>query len=308
MSLIRSLFLSRSLNSPIMPIELNDTEYSRLNFNMTVRNMYPTAIVYNLSSVGAATVNPFIEGDDSVQMDTIYTTNFGSVQFSIGKGFSSQMLLSVPAGKSAVVKVKFSPPADAKPTLFPIFSGYVTVTATGLAASNPKVSVPYAGMVGRWKQAAVWSRQSALGATGMYDPVTGEGVSDGGSVSAVDGSILLFAVSTSSRFGQVEVLNHADNSRYIAVVDTLDSSTSLPTGVLKKAIFYPLARMAPIAQPTIGSTLSFLWNGLVTSNKTSINNIELSPGQYTISFVAQRHFATATDPLDVISTTINLVA
>jgi hypothetical protein len=68
--------------------------------------------------------------------------------------YCTQMLLSVPAGRSAVVKVKFSPPADAASGLFPIFSGYVTVTATGLASGNPMISVPYAGMVGRWKQAA----------------------------------------------------------------------------------------------------------------------------------------------------------
>ena len=58
-------------------VELNDTEFSRLSFDMTVSNKYPTAIVYNLSSVGAATVNPFIERDDnSVQMDTIYVINY----------------------------------------------------------------------------------------------------------------------------------------------------------------------------------------------------------------------------------------
>ena len=76
------------------------------------------------------------------------------------------MLLSAPAGRSAVVQVKFSPPVDAASELFPIFSGYitatVTVTATGaaLASGNPKISVPYAGMVGHWKRAAVWSRKS----------------------------------------------------------------------------------------------------------------------------------------------------
>jgi hypothetical protein len=45
------------------------------------------------------------------------------------------MLLSAPAGRSAVVQVKLSlSPADAAPELFPIFSGYVTVTATATGA------------------------------------------------------------------------------------------------------------------------------------------------------------------------------
>ncbi len=57
-------------------IELKDTEFSPcLFFDMTVSNKYPTAIVYNLSSVGAAKVNPFIEGDDdSVRTDTLPTS------------------------------------------------------------------------------------------------------------------------------------------------------------------------------------------------------------------------------------------
>ncbi len=291
-----------------MSVELNDTEFSRLSFNMTVSNKYPTTIVYNLSSVSAATVNPFIKGDDSVQMGIKYTTNFGSVQFFKGHSYSTQMLLSVPAGQSVVVKVKFSPPADAAPELFPIFSGYVTITTTGPASSNPKISVPYAGMVGRWKEAVVWSRNSPLGATGLYDP-SFKRISDGGSVSAANGAILLLAASTSSRFGQVEVLEHADNSSYIALVVVLDSATFLPTNNRKgKILLYPLARMAPIAQRSIVSTQFYRWDGFVTSNTTSSEVIQLSPGQYTVSFVAQRHFATATDPLDVISTTINLTA
>ena len=57
-------------------VELNDSEFSHhLSFNMTVSNKYPAAIVYNLSPLGAATVNPFIKGDDdSVQTDTLPTS------------------------------------------------------------------------------------------------------------------------------------------------------------------------------------------------------------------------------------------
>ena len=111
------------------------------------------------------------------------------------------MLLSAPAGRSAVVQVKFSlSPADAAPELFPIFSGYVTATATG--ARWHLATVPNAGMVGRWKRAAVWSRNSPRGMTGVYDPFTCEGISDGDSVSAADGAVLLLTASTSwSRFG-----------------------------------------------------------------------------------------------------------
>ena len=289
--------------------ELNDTEFSQPYYNMTVHNMYSTAIVYNLTSVGAATINPFIEGNDSVQMQAAYSWNYGSVRFLDGSSgsYSAQMLLSVPAGQSAVVQVMFSAPADASPELFPIYSGYVTVSATGSAAANPTVRVPYAGMVGRWKQAAVWSRQSEFGAAGFYDRSTLEVLSEGAAVSAANGTIVYVAVSTASRFGRVEVVSQADGSSYIAIVDFMDSDTLLPTGDLGALYFSPLYRNAP---DEYWSPYITLWTGLVFPFNMSYDGdaIQLGPGQYTLSFLAQKHFGNATDPLDTISTTVNLTA
>ena len=288
--------------------ELNDTEFSQPYYNMTVHNMYSTAIVYNLTSVGAATINPFIEGNDSVQMQAAYSWNYGSVRFLDGSGsYSAQMLLSVPAGQSAVVQVMFAAPADASPELFPIYSGYVTVSATGSAAANPTVRVPYAGMVGRWKQAAVWSRQSEFGAAGFYDRSTYEVLSEGAAVSATNGTILYVAVSTASRLGRVEVVSQADGSSYIAVVDIIDSETLLPTGDQGALYFSPLYRNAPDEN---WSPYITLWTGLVIPFNMSYDGdaIQLGPGQYTLSFLAQKHFGNATDPLDTISTTVNLTA
>ena len=289
--------------------ELNDTEFSQPYYNMTVHNMYSTAIVYNLTSVGAATINPFIEGNDSVQMQAAYSWNYGSVRFFDGSSgsYSAQMLLSVPAGQSAVVQVMFSAPADASPELFPIYSGYVTVSATGSAAANPTVRVPYAGMVGRWKQAAVWSRHSEFGAAGFYDRSTYEVLSEGAAVSATNGTILYVAVSTASRLGRVEVVSQADGSSYIAVVDFMDSETLLPTGDQGALYFSPLYRNAP---DEYWSPYITLWTGLVIPFNMSYDGdaIQLGPGQYTLSFLAQKHFGNATDPLDTISTTVNLTA
>ena len=290
--------------------ELNDTEFTRPYYNMTVHNQHWTTLVYNLSSIGAATVNPFVEGDDSVQISAQYTTNYGAVRFRNGHTYTTSMLLSIPPGQSAVVQVKFSPPADAKPHLFPIFSGFVTVTTTGAASSSPKVSVPYAGMVGRWKQAPVWSRQSAqLGSpTGVYDIVTGDPISDNGTVNATSGALLAIVASTSSRFGEVQVLKHPDNTRYIVVAEFLDANFA-PVGVYSFS-YVPLTRMVPIAGQSnfISAPNYALWHGLAITNSSSNNNIQLPAGLYTISFVAQKHFANATDPLDTVSTTFYLTA
>lgn len=262
--------------------------------------------MYNLSSIGAATVNPFIAGDDSVQVRASYTTNYGSVKFLNGNTYSTSMLLSVPPGQSAVVRVKFSPPRDALPKLFPIYSGFVTISTTGSASSSPKVTVPYAGMVGHWKQAAVWSRQSVLGPpTGIYDGITGEPLSNYGSVSATNGAFLAIVASTSSRFGQVQLLRHSDNSYYLAVADFLDDNFT-PIG-LTYVKYVPLARMAPTAAQGISGPNYFLWNGIAQSFSTG-RIVQLPLGLYTIFFIAQKHFANATDSLDTIQTTFYLTA
>lgn len=274
---------------------------------MTVHNQHWTTLVYNLSSVGAATVNPFIAGDDSVQVSAAYTTNYGSVKFLNGNTYSTSMLLSVPPGQSAVVRVKFSPPKNALPKLFPIYSGFVTISTTGSASSSPKVTVPYAGMVGHWKQAAVWSRQSEmLGApTGIYDGITGEPVSNNGSVSATNGAILAIVASTSSRFGEVLLLGHSDNSYYLARADFLDDNFD-PIG--RYYVYYaPLARMAPTAGQTISGPNYYRWNGIAGSFSTG-EIVQLPQGLYTIFFIAERHFANATDSLDTVQTTFYLTA
>ena len=288
--------------------ELNDTEFTRPYYNMTVHNQHWTTLVYNLSSIGAATVNPFIEGDDSVQVSAQYTTNYGSVRFLNGHIYSTSMLLSVPPGQSADVQVYFSPPGDAIPHLFPIFSGFITVTTTGSASSSPKVSVPYAGMVGRWKQAAVWSRKSAQLKipTGIYDSKTGMLISDYGSVSATNGAILAIVASTTSRIAQVQLFRHSTNTYYLAFAELLDANfASIGSDTLE---YIPLARMAPTAGQTISAPNYWLWKGRAKTTTSSSSSIKLPLGLYTIFFVAKRHFANATDPLDFVGKSFYLTA
>ena len=130
---------------------LNDTEFTQGLYEITIYNKDSVATTYNLSSIGAATANAFVPGDDSVQEQTKYTSNYGTVQFldsNRGNKYVSHSLVTVPAGQGVVVMVKFTPPQGASPKLFPIYSGYITVTPVWTAVPYPTITVPYAGMVG----------------------------------------------------------------------------------------------------------------------------------------------------------------
>jgi hypothetical protein len=161
-------------------------------------------------------------------------------------------------------------------------------------------------MVGRWKQAAVWSRQSVLGpSTGIYDGVTGQPISNYGSVSATNGAILAIVAATSSRFAQVQLRRHSDNTYYLAVANFFDDNFSLMG--LYRVVYAPLARMAPTAGQGITAPNYFFWTG-ITQSFSSGGIVQLPPGLYTIFFIAQKHFANATDSLDTIQTTFYLTA
>jgi hypothetical protein len=65
--------------------------------------------------------------------------------------------ITVNPGESATVQVKFTPPSGSDASLFPIYSGYVTFSSD---KDDRVARVPYAGVVGDWSKAPIWSRKS----------------------------------------------------------------------------------------------------------------------------------------------------
>ncbi|KAJ3107299.1 hypothetical protein HDU97_004438 [Phlyctochytrium planicorne] len=142
-------------------LALNDTTFTRTSYTLTVSNKNTVSVTYNVQHQPALLLSPFKAGDDASQVAATqgYTADYATVKFGASTTDKSDTLsLTVPAGTTKSFTVYVQPPSTANPALTPIYSGYVVLTNTD---GEKLVSVPYAGVVGSWREAKVWSRKSA---------------------------------------------------------------------------------------------------------------------------------------------------
>jgi hypothetical protein len=79
--------------------------------------------------------------------------------------------IKIKAGETKTVWINFTPPNSKNPN-FPIYSGYIAISND---IDDIVTRVPYAGVVGDWNSAPVWTRlspsynnQIGIGSTGLY--------------------------------------------------------------------------------------------------------------------------------------------
>ncbi|KAJ3192789.1 hypothetical protein HK101_005963 [Irineochytrium annulatum] len=302
-------------------LELNDTKHASQHYELTIKNTNTSPITYTVGHHGAAMVTPFIAGDDSIQVQTStsYTPDYATVTFSKGNTQVSSLDVTVAAGASATVHIHFAGPASAIPGLFPIYSGYITFALAG-QPSEPIATVPYAGMVGDWNSAPVWSRKSAAfddfttsqlqseaanatSAAGLYD---GSGsfvpLQTGAVINATEGAYILTTTSVTSRRAFVDVIfagsdksilppnvRHTTSLGYVSALQ-LTVATNTISGPFPLT-FIPLQRNAPAAGQGIQAPGVFVWTGTVTPNATiDTNDVQLPAGQYQMRFAALKQF------------------
>ncbi|KAI9333771.1 peptidase S8/S53 domain-containing protein [Zopfochytrium polystomum] len=154
-------------NTTVTPplLSLNDTVRTHQHYTLTIANNFNFDVDYTVSSAGAAMVSSLVHGDDVVQTDTNYTADYGTVTFD-GDTLTSKTI-TISAKSSRTINAHFTPPASADPSLFPIYTGYITVTNP---SSSAVVTVPYAGVVGDWTARAVFTRTSPTMAQHQYPP------------------------------------------------------------------------------------------------------------------------------------------
>ena len=289
-------------------LSLNDSQYTKNTYEIEIWNLHASnSVTYNVSSIGAALASPFKGGDDAVQLDSLtsYTAKYANVHFQSdsSKPFLPNLLVTLKAGETKKVTIRFSHPIGANATLFPIYSGYIIVT--NLQAVTPAARIPYAGMVGNWYSAAIWSTNSpsmyyaegaikyiypsyqeiSIGSTGIYYPNTYLPIKANEVVYASTGLIMSIIAATSSRFAEVRVINSMGQS-YIAAVNYYYFD-------LMPLVISPLERMAPYNFQNIGAPIFVYWNGYVLDGN---NTVQLLSGTYQIGFYALRHFADLNGP------------
>ncbi|KAJ3296415.1 hypothetical protein HDU76_006728 [Blyttiomyces sp. JEL0837] len=297
-------------------LALNDTANTQQHYTIAITNNYKKDVTYTLSAFGAAQANPFVAGDDATQEQagTTFTANYAKVTFN--NDHDQTTTVKVPAGKSHSVNVHIKAPNSNK-KLFPIYSGFVKLSNDH---DDNVVTVPYTGMVGYWKDAPIFARNSSIFAN---SPV-GIGATDAyinGSVPIFDGytlnltaavdSIYLYPIAaTTSRLAYISVIYAGhnttvqrqlkslglgnDDAHSVAFGYGVDPLTGASAGA-GSLLFNPFSRNSPNAAQSVTPPSLWGFDGRVYANLTDAASataepVQLPAGLYKFRFAALKHF------------------
>jgi hypothetical protein len=309
-------------------LSLNDTERTQQHYTLTINHEYKVPVTYTLNSYGAAQMNPFVEGEDTMidQANLVFTADYANVTF---RGMQSRSF-KVNPGETARANVDIEPPAKSNAGLWPIFSGYITITND---QDEQVIRVPYAGMKGVWANAPIWVRKSPLlqqalandpsyynfGFTEESNPSVGAYLIDGSwapvpegttLVNGNDGLFLTIPAATTTRGFKVEIKYvgkdrktrekfealgaKADGKKPVAVPYAysvvVDAIGNLSVTPVGGLAAAYVQRNAPTAGQSVGAPILFYWDLLVYPNTTSTEPTFLPPGEYQVKFSGQKHF------------------
>ncbi|KAJ3100219.1 hypothetical protein HDU97_002402 [Phlyctochytrium planicorne] len=266
-------------------LTLNDTANTLVRYTIQVTNVGSEDKQVRISSRGAAMMSSFKAGDDAVQTmgETSYTASYAKVVFAVGGGQPMESAdLTIPGGGSTNVEVSFSPPTDAVPGLYPVYSGYIYLSSviydTGVTPSASRfieAFVPYIGMVGAWRDKSIWQRSSpsmdallqrpeikkglngigfkiaanATIATGLYDARAANllPIRHGHRLNGTDGIFVVANALVTTRYGAVEVIYAGDDPN---LADSVNDSPGLDSSSTEMLSSMSHRRRAPASKPT----------------------------------------------------------
>ncbi|KAJ1555974.1 hypothetical protein HK405_009561 [Cladochytrium tenue] len=256
---------------------LNDTANTGSSYTLSVTNLHSEDLTYYFSHSGAATVNEFIAGDDAMLMlvDTSFTDNYATVLF--GSGGETTYSTVIPAKGTVTVAVKFEAPSSADPTLFPIYSGYINIANS---KEDLTVTVPYAGMVGSWKEAPLLSVDSPeiyVDPSGFYDSSVNYLDTTPVTVNFTDDYIIVYPIfTTTTRLAIFEIANYTNGTTSSSSSSASYSSASASYGASSASPTYG-ASSKPCLVVSEGSTSVSYEAGTPTGSGTSPTKTPSAP-------------------------------
>ncbi|KAJ3111009.1 hypothetical protein HDU96_006055 [Phlyctochytrium bullatum] len=299
-------------------LHLNDTRYTRsTHYTLTIENLADTPVSYQVTHLPAAMATPFAPNDDAMLpiSQVPFTADYANVTFSRNSARLPSLTFTLGPKSQRDVRLFFQPPVNATAGLYPVYSGYIQFSqiadeASGVADRTVVASIPYAGVVGSWRDAPIWSKRSTLysnnflraiwktaanitSATGAYADRKFEPLrttAPWSVLNATSGITLLPIASTTSRFAKVEIVFAGDAAQKALLpgsirhkiplgyasaspltdVDATQTPTAFTIGRRQPAVFPQLSRHAPTAAQGVEQPTVWTWWGEVTANATSI--------------------------------------
>ncbi|KAI9363437.1 peptidase S8/S53 domain-containing protein [Zopfochytrium polystomum] len=281
-------------------LALNDTQFtSKTHYTITLANNYNTSVSYTVANSGAATVNMFDGIEDYIQnaTGTSYTSNYASLGF--GNKQETVFTTVVAAGASTQINVKVTQPS-ADPKLFPIFSGYIKITNN---IDDSTINVPYAGMVGNWKEAPIFSVNAVKSfgyRSGFYR--LDNSPFSGGVVNLTNEGVGISPIyATTTRLTYIEVVFAGNNQTVKNQLNKLglghganQGFAFLSTSSNGPLDFLPYGvgqRNTPVKSQGVFAGWGEVWNGYVCAAPTCFpyEAVRLPPGDYKLRLKGMHH-------------------
>ncbi|TPX73357.1 hypothetical protein CcCBS67573_g05377 [Chytriomyces confervae] len=306
--LVNALYAATS-KTLVLPasLALKDTENHVASNKLTIQNKDTVPVTYTFSYKDAATVNPFKTGDDFTQDATTITfTDDQHAQLSF-----SEKSITVAAGASAEITVQVVAPKVTVADTYPIYGGYIHIVASN--QEDYEMSIPYAGVIGAYKNKSIWTRKSASLAA-RWGPTVGvpaESVTTGlfadrdftpltanAAINGTEGVPVLALAAHTSRFASIEVMYQGDAS----VLKAAGFNTSSPifiqivdekAGAAGVSTFIPLQRNTYVDGQSVLAPVVYTFGGFAVD---AVGNFtQLPAGMYKMKFSAVKNFAKVDD-------------
>ena len=251
-------------------LELNDTENTKPEHTITIKNSDNQEVTYTFAHEAAGTVNTFKRGSKVPQLfPPTFVNDSATLQFLPHN-------MTIPAHSEGTFKVIFTPPKNLKTTLLPVYSGKVVI-----ASSEETLSIPYQGIHGNLRDVNIWQTEQF---PFLASYRTGEEIREPAKVT-LSGDDLLTAV-FSNNFGTPEVrwdvvTEGYDPKKFVypPVVGEKGFVGSVRT--LEERVDFPI-RYEPRHDP-LGMGFSwFNWGGGL------VNGSRIANGKYRFVFMALR--------------------
>jgi subtilisin family serine protease len=299
-------------------LSLNDTVRTLKSYDIEISNDASAAAKYDLTTIGAAFIEPFTSDDDATQLweRTKVSENGATVSF-------SETSFTVPSGSSKKVTVTITAPSTN--ARWPIFSGYLVIRND---QDETPVHVPYAGVIGDWNEAPIYARISPtfnapignvanipnLGSTGLYDksykPIQKI-------ANATEGIVVMHIAATTSRKSELKIdYLGSDVAKFEALGLDVQNLTPYLAGGNRQIIGGVSSRNTPGVFQSVSQAQVFSWTGLVV-NAAFDDLVQLPAGSYRFNFYGLKHFGTTSNggmilgtdrsSFDIVSKEITLV-
>eukprot|EP01126_Amoeba_proteus_P024574 TRINITY_DN2471_c0_g1_i2.p1 TRINITY_DN2471_c0_g1~~TRINITY_DN2471_c0_g1_i2.p1 ORF type:complete len:649 (-),score=99.47 TRINITY_DN2471_c0_g1_i2:283-2073(-) len=259
-------------------LSLSDAINTKKYYKLVIHNGQHEAVTYNLTNLPTLTAIDFVPGRDMMLNEPRYVTDFATVNF-------SRILVTVPAGGSKTITVRFTAPLRSSASLYPFYAGFLLFTPQNAGHDVTPLRVPYVGVKGNWKNASIFNIRDTRGnALGFLNP-NGRHITGPTTYNFTDPRQqlnILLALATPAPFIKGELFSvNPHNTKSLGYLYINGSASPFSWTYL----------------PQGSSTLD--WSGKLSNTPNAgAKYFKVKPGKYYIRLSALRHFGNPTNSHD----------